>query len=195
MTRFSTSRAARITADTGVLSTSRSSSYSAKLLLIPFGGEYKRRNTFVVTRLGYRYNTPTLPCCFMLLINIKIPIVLSVAYRVDINPYNFTCSVKSETMRLTTQEVSDIKNTAQNVFGPTVEVRLFGSRVNDNARGGDIDLYLLVDPERYTLQHELRFELDLLKKLGERRIDVLVRKRGDETLPIDEIALATGVLL
>ena len=44
-------------------------------------------------------------------------------------------------MRLTSAEVSAIKAAARSAFGDTAVVRLFGSRVDDGARGGDIDLH------------------------------------------------------
>ena len=43
-------------------------------------------------------------------------------------------------MRLTEHEVSAIKQAAREAFGDDAVVRLFGSRVHDDLRGGDIDL-------------------------------------------------------
>ena len=45
-------------------------------------------------------------------------------------------------MRLTEFEVQAIKQSAREVFGAGVGVALFGSRVDDAQRGGDIDLYI-----------------------------------------------------
>ena len=47
-------------------------------------------------------------------------------------------------MRLTELEITAIKNTFQEVFGRG-EVYLFGSRLLENKRGGDIDLFLECD--------------------------------------------------
>lgn len=54
-------------------------------------------------------------------------------------------------------------------------MKLFGSRANDDARGGDIDLLvemptIVVEPERKTLQRVARLQL----RLGDQPIDVLV---------------------
>lgn len=42
-------------------------------------------------------------------------------------------------MRLKKEHIESIKNIAVNIFGSNVDVYLFGSRVNDSKRGGDID--------------------------------------------------------
>jgi len=50
-------------------------------------------------------------------------------------------------MRLTDDQVRIIKARAAECFGPNAHVWLFGSRVDDDARGGDIDLYVeLAEP-------------------------------------------------
>ena len=43
-------------------------------------------------------------------------------------------------MRLTAEQRRQIRQEAANVFEQPVEVLLFGSRVHDHKRGGDIDL-------------------------------------------------------
>jgi predicted nucleotidyltransferase len=45
-------------------------------------------------------------------------------------------------VRLTVTQNKLICETAEKYFGSDVHVWLFGSRVNDNAKGGDIDLYI-----------------------------------------------------
>jgi predicted nucleotidyltransferase len=45
-------------------------------------------------------------------------------------------------MRLTPVQIHTIKSTAQGVLGEGVQVTLFGSRVDDAAKGGDVDLYV-----------------------------------------------------
>lgn len=45
-------------------------------------------------------------------------------------------------MRLSEHERNVIRKAAAEVFGPDVRVMLFGSRVDDSRRGGDIDLFV-----------------------------------------------------
>lgn len=45
-------------------------------------------------------------------------------------------------MRLTSAQRQLVMNAAYRAFGDDVQVRLFGSRVDDRRRGGDIDLYI-----------------------------------------------------
>ncbi len=46
-------------------------------------------------------------------------------------------------MRLTPRQQQIIREAARDVFGTEARVWLFGSRVDDSRRGGDIDLYYL----------------------------------------------------
>ena len=99
-------------------------------------------------------------------------------------------------MRLSDFEVRAIKQTAAKWFGPACVVRVFGSRVNDSAKGGDIDLHVIAETsELATLQAELGFAVDIQDQIGEQRIDLIVRKPSAVDRPIDIIAKKTGVLL
>jgi len=73
---------------------------------------------------------------------------------------------------------------------------LFGSRVRDDARGGDIDLYIeaVGDPQE-TLARELKLYAVLQRRLGEQRIDLVVRRAGSPLRPIDREAQDTGIAL
>src|SRR5512144_3002065 len=64
-------------------------------------------------------------------------------------------------MRLDPSEITAITATAAQVFGPSATVRLFGSRVDDRRRGGDIDLYIEVDIGMSDLCRETDFRLQL----------------------------------
>ena len=98
-------------------------------------------------------------------------------------------------MRLTPYERKAITETVHAVFGEDAAVRLFGSRAQDSRRGGDIDLYIEVDPDRYSYESELNLHAELLKRIGDQKIDILVHKRGQPYSPIERIALANGVPL
>jgi predicted nucleotidyltransferase len=98
-------------------------------------------------------------------------------------------------MRLTPQEIEAIKAAAREVFGPTAVVRVFGSRADDAKRGGDLDLYVEVDPGGWSLRKESKF-LDLIEEpLDELSVDLIVHERGRPLRPIEEIAVRDGVLL
>lgn len=100
-------------------------------------------------------------------------------------------------MRLTPHQLSVIKTTAK-IFGVSTGVWLFGSRVDDAARGGDIDLYIepaLTDADAI-VDAKLRFMMEMHKKLGEQKIDVVIRNpQSDHDLPIYQVARQTGVKL
>jgi len=95
-------------------------------------------------------------------------------------------------MRLSETATHVIKETAVRQFGPGVEVWVFGSRVRDSARGGDIDL--LVVP-KLLLESRARaaaeFAAALQWRLGDQRIDVVIDDQS-RALPIAARARETG---
>lgn len=105
---------------------------------------------------------------------------------------------EAATMRLTQEQVDAIRETATAVFGNDSKVWLFGSRVDDDKRGGDIDLYIdapLHDAAEL-VDAKLRLLVGLRKRLGNRKIDVVVRRAGAKTdAAIDRIARQTGIRL
>ncbi len=101
-------------------------------------------------------------------------------------------------MRLTPQQQFAIRTTATETFGEEANVWLFGSRVDDNKRGGDIDL--LIETRQSDVAEIVRAELAFLTKLqmklGEQKIDVLVNyPTRHYTPPIFTIAKQTGIQL
>lgn len=96
-------------------------------------------------------------------------------------------------MRLTDKQIRTIKEEVHRLFGPGAPVWLFGSRVDDQARGGDIDLLIEadIDPEQ-ALKLELRLYNRLIRRLGEQRIDIVIHRTATPRLPIHEAALTTG---
>lgn len=99
-------------------------------------------------------------------------------------------------MRLTAEQRSAIVEETTRAFGPTARVCLFGSRVDDARRGGDIDLHIEAEGSAAELlDRELALYAQLIRRLGERRIDIVVQPRGAAPRPIDEQARRNGVLL
>ncbi len=86
-----------------------------------------------------------------------------------------------------------IRETAEKVFGPGTEVYLFGSRVDDSGRGGDIDLYVVPGEKDDLFERKTRFLVELWKRLGEQKIDVVLSR--DPERPIERVARKEGVRL
>ncbi len=57
-------------------------------------------------------------------------------------------------------------------FDPSANVLLFGSRLLDNRRGGDIDL--LIRSRHIDFQKRLRLKLALMDALGPQKIDIAI---------------------
>lgn len=98
-------------------------------------------------------------------------------------------------MRLTAHEVAAIKAAARETFGESVVVRLFGSRLDDSVKGGDIDLHLEVDAGCSDYRHTGDFRWRLMTSIGERAVDIVTLERGRVPRRIDEVALSQGVRL
>jgi uncharacterized protein len=99
-------------------------------------------------------------------------------------------------MRLTDTQLRIIKARAAEYFGPNAKVWLFGSRMDDDARGGDIDLYIeLTEPLADAAWRALRFNGALQQAFGAQRIDVVTRGPSEPLKPIHETAKRTGVAL
>lgn len=90
-------------------------------------------------------------------------------------------------MRITEQQRKAIVESACEVFGEQVTVRLFGSRADDTKRGGDIDLYVTVGGEDAGLQNKASvFYARICNKLGDiLPIDVVVKDDATPTRLID----------
>jgi len=99
-------------------------------------------------------------------------------------------------MRLTAESRQVIRATARDIFGPQAEVRLFGSRLDDSARGGDIDLLILSDEAIADRERKaLRLVARLQVRLGDQPIDVLVIDPASDRRPIHAHALRQGATI
>ena len=99
-------------------------------------------------------------------------------------------------MRLSPDERKVILEAAHRHFGEAAEVWLFGSRVRNNTRGGDIDLLVeLPAPVSSPLALSLAFEADIQSELDDPKVDVLVHAAGEDASPIYRLARETGVRL
>ena len=99
-------------------------------------------------------------------------------------------------MRLTRQEIGSIKECAGKHFGSNCVVTLFGSRVDDAKRGGDIDLHVRVDEDGLAdLRHRIRYLADLEGRLGERKVDLVIEGPRRKNGYIDQAVRETGIVL
>ncbi|MDP2026808.1 nucleotidyltransferase family protein [Sulfuriferula sp.] len=93
-------------------------------------------------------------------------------------------------MRLTQAERTEITQSIA-ARDPSATVYLFGSRVDDSARGGDLDLLVL--SREISLWDRLDILAALHRKLGEQKIDLIVYP--DLSKPFARIAAREGILL
>lgn len=99
-------------------------------------------------------------------------------------------------MRLNEVYRTVIKESLIKYFGKDSKFYLFGSRVDDNKRGGDIDLYIETDLDsKKSSDAKIKAYIDMIKKLGEQKIDFVVHINGTEFTPIEKIARETGIEL
>lgn len=95
-------------------------------------------------------------------------------------------------MRLTDNEVKALRESFYQVF-ESGNIYLFGSRVDDSLKGGDIDLYIQTDKKNANLDKKLDFLVSVKEKIGDQKIDVIISK--DSNKLIEKEALQTGILL
>lgn len=96
-------------------------------------------------------------------------------------------------MRLKSFEISLIKSITERVFGKNSKIILFGSRVYDDVKGGDIDLYIQASNEANLWEKKIDFLVQLKSALGDQKIDVIISK--DKSRLIEQEAINNGVQL
>ena len=99
-------------------------------------------------------------------------------------------------MRLTKSERQTIREVVSDLMGERAQAIIFGSRLNEQAHGGDIDL-LVESPEAVDQPARLAALIGarLESQLGEQRIDVLIGAPNLERLPVHESARRDGAAL
>lgn len=75
-------------------------------------------------------------------------------------------------MRLSTYETELIKSRVQTVFGEAL-IYLFGSRVDDSKKGGDIDLYIISKVQDDLFRKKIKLKT-LLEDLLYKPVDIIV---------------------
>jgi len=99
-------------------------------------------------------------------------------------------------MRLAHNQIQAIRQIASEVAGSQSRVRVFGSRLDDAARGGDLDLMLeLTEPVDNPALIAAQLAGRVSRIMNGRKVDVLLSAPNLMRLPIHDIAFQEGVLL
>ena len=94
-------------------------------------------------------------------------------------------------MRLDGEQVDVLKNRLKSL-STSAKLYLFGSRVDDDARGGDIDLLIISDK---LTKKELRLlRIDFFKYFGEQKLDIVL-DNGELKNPFVQHIFPKAVLL
>ena len=63
-------------------------------------------------------------------------------------------------MRLTEKEIKTIKDVVLDVFGKS-EIRIFGSKLNENKKGGDIDVFVIPENRENLFKKKIKVSAKL----------------------------------
>ena len=89
-------------------------------------------------------------------------------------------------MRLTKEQIHTINQTVSRLAGAKALVHLFGSRLNDQAKGGDIDL-LIESDLALSLMQRAKIKMELESQLG-LPVDIVSKVRGNVATAFQIIA-------
>ena len=99
-------------------------------------------------------------------------------------------------MRLTDGQIETIRKVSKQIAGADAKIRLFGSRLNDELQGGDLDLMLEVsEPVENPALLSAQMAAKISRIMYGRKVDVILYAPNLMRLPIHDIALKEGVLL
>ena len=98
-------------------------------------------------------------------------------------------------MRINSFYKETIVREFNNIFG-IGKIYLFGSRVDDSKKGGDIDLYIETTTKEYNYQKILELNAKIQEDIGYQKIDIVVNQidKNQDKL-IYNNAKSTGVFL
>jgi predicted nucleotidyltransferase len=96
-------------------------------------------------------------------------------------------------MRLTRYQIMTILDTTHDIMGHDARVIVFGSRLDDQRRGGDLDLVVETATRPALLQcAELKLRLENTLQMP---VDIVARARNDEPSAFQRLAMACGTEL
>ena len=76
---------------------------------------------------------------------------------------------------------------------PNARVWLFGSRTDDNKKGGDIDIAIFSEKINHDVMQEIKVRRLICNKIGEQKIDIFTSSDGKEAF--FRLAVAEGIEL
>lgn len=98
---------------------------------------------------------------------------------------------EEEKMRIQTEQIQVLKNKV-NELSKDAQLYLFGSRVDDTKKGGDIDLLIV---SKSLTKKDLRFiRIDFFNYFGEQKIDIVL-DNGEFKNPFTRYIFKKAVLL
>ncbi len=95
-------------------------------------------------------------------------------------------------MRLDSNQLQTIRDEIWQL-DPTAEIYLYGSRVDDTAKGGDIDL--LVVSDQLGFREVLKLRRAILDHIGWQQLDLVVRRRDQTDEPLAAMVREAGIKL
>ena len=103
-------------------------------------------------------------------------------------------------MRISPQQTETIKMFTHHHFGEDAEVWLFGSRVNNEKRGGDYDFLIetSINQPDIIIEHKITMiaELQSTPNFEDEKIDLIVKRRNSSfDMPIYGVAKKEGIRL
>lgn len=99
-------------------------------------------------------------------------------------------------MRISLEQKQAIHQIVADLCGSTAQVRLFGSRLDDSAKGGDIDLLVELDePVDSPADLAAKLSVKIMRLCHGRKVDVVIVAPNLPVLPIHKIAQQHGRLL
>lgn len=96
-------------------------------------------------------------------------------------------------MRLNRQQIATVLNIAHEVMGEDAIVSVFGSRLDDNRRGGDLDVLVETAQRPPLLQRaELKLRLETALDMP---VDIVARGRDTVPTAFQALAMARAIRL
>ena len=99
-------------------------------------------------------------------------------------------------MRLLPDQTEAIRRMTRQLAGHDARVWIFGSRLDEGQRGGDVDLQIELDrPVEHPAVLAASLSASVSRRFHGRKVDVLIAAPNLAVLPIHHVARREGVLL